>query len=573
MPVVPRYESQQVNQVAQAQQVQATPLDVSPITKATNEIVDVFQKARDQADRVRVLSARTALQKQVNDLTYGENGYAHAQGINALYAGETAKKNIEQAQANILKDLNIRQREMFQPDLDTVKNSFNANLQNHVYNENRKAVGVTVQDAISTNKETMKQNFNNLPELQRNALDMDKNITDLEGLTGTPSNEFRLKHQSEGFTSAALNALSQPIPDFQSAKNIMDTFGDRMTVSDKNRLVETMRPMQLSAEAGIEAQVIFDKYRDDPQGKVEALLKITDPQKKQQVSQNLAMLGKAYDENQGVLSSKVLNTFLETGKIDPVAYAKLDADNQNKVLVAFESKRRSDKAEQYTDEQRAENKRAQYVKEQSQKIVFDVMQKNQDDPNYLKSINVESYQLAFYNAGMTDIYNRLKAESQRVKGLYDAGDAKRYAYGQVNLLTQRFAPADAAKKQKFNVGAYTVADSIMAELEAEYQGKPIPKSAIDKRVSEGFARGEIKIDGYFSDETKQGFAFEAGDNAFTPNKPKAFKPVKIIQEVPTVFSESFRNNLKRNGKIATGKVVDDAIIEEYNNRNVGINND
>jgi len=573
MPVVPRYESQQTNQVAQAQQVQAGALDVSPVNKAVGEIADVFQKARDQADRMRVLSARTQLQKQVNDLTYGENGYARSQGINALYAGETAKKGIEQAQASILKDLNIRQREMFQPDLDSVTNSFNANLQNHVYNENRKAVTATVDDSIYTTEETMKQNFNNPNEITRNLLDIDKGVTDLEGLSGIVSPEYRAKRQSAAIVNTALNALSQPIPDFQSAKNIMDTFGDKMTVSDKNRLVETMRPMQLAAESGAEAQAIFDKYRTDPQGKARALLSITDPQKKQQVSQNLAMLDKAYDESQGMGSAKVLNTFLETGKIDADTYSRLDPDSQNKVMVAINAKRERDAAQLESRQLRAERAEEKAAKQAAKEQVYTILQKNYEDPNFLKTIPLEAYQVAFYNAGMTDIYNSLKKDSQRVKGLYDAGDAKRYAYGQVNLLTQRFAPADAAKKQKFNVGAYTVADSIMAELEAESQGKPISKSAIDKKISEGFARGNITIDGYFSDETKQGFAFEAGDNTFTPNKQKAVKPAKTIQEVPTVFSESFRNNLKRNGKIATGKTVDDAIIEEYNNRNLGANND
>jgi|GWRWMinimDraft_5_1066013.scaffolds.fasta_scaffold00255_1 hypothetical protein len=567
MPVVPRYESQQTNQVAQAQQVSATPLNVAPVAKVANEIADVFQKARDDADRMRVLSAKTQLQKDVNDLTYGEGGYAHAQGINALHAGDQARKGFERSQANILKDMNPRQREMFQAELGSTANSFNANLQNHVYNENRKAVLTTIDDSIFTHAETMKQNYNNPTEIARNILGIESGVTDLESQSGIVSPEFRLKRQSAALTETALTALSQQIPDFQSAKNIVDSFGDRMTVDDKNKLKETMRPLQLAAESSLEAQSIFDQYKQDPQGRAKALLSISDPQKKQQVSINLSLLDKAYDEDQGLKSSNVMNRFLETGKIDALGYAQLDTDSQNKVRVAIDSKRKADVNEAYTNEQRAESKQARAVKREAMLTVNDVLTKVYSDPNYLKTINVPSLQLVFDLAGQNDLYASLKKDSMRVNGQFDIGDAKRYAYQRVTTLIKPFAPVDQTKAQKYNASAFTTVNTIISELEGEYGEKPIPKSAIDKRISEGFARGDISTStwmGLGSDE-KQGFRYEAGDKPFTPNAKKAVKPAKTIQEVPLSFSEPYRRRLSDMKLLPNDKKANDAILEDYNN--------
>lgn len=542
MPVVPmRQDGGVQNQLVQTPNVQSVPVDTSPIVNGVAKVAEVWQKARDDADRMRVLSARTDLQRQINDLTYGENGYARAQGINAMYAGEMARKGYEQAVAGMKKNLNARQLELLQPQLDSMTNSFDASLQNHVFQENRKAQVATVNDDIQVNKDTIAKNYANPLGIENALIGLDEGITNLEAITGIVSPVFRKQQRSDAIKNAISGAMDAY--DLPTAQGLVKNYEKDLTEDDRLFIDRALRPMVADAESTQMVQDFVSKHGlRNSTAMANYLLTIDDKQKRQDVQAKYKMLQQADDDRQEDLYSQAAVMLTLGQTVPPSMIMGMEPKNQARFVALQRSL-------EYQNDVRQEATQRSAAKKQ----VTDFMSIYYDHPEQLKDVSLKRAAGIFVDAGMTSTYEQLLKAQGAQRGDLAAGKDRQYMSQQVNARLKALGkkPSD-----NLSMEAYQWMQNTLDELNAQNGDKPITRQQIDDAVSAGFTKGELVNSWYWPNNSGYSFQSEGRGKPFRPGQAES------INDVPSAFKQAFIHVAKSKGRAYTNS----DIVNYYNSQ-------
>jgi hypothetical protein len=545
MPVVPRYESQQTNQVAQAQQVQSAPLDVSPVTRGLDEVADYMKQRIDHEDNMRVLNAQTELQKQQNDLAYGENGFLNAEGLNAPAAVDGARKQWEKFKTDTLGGLTVGQREKLLPTLNSFDNNFNQRAMNHETTERKKASTAILGDSSKVQIETIKQNYNNPTVIDQSLSLINKNVSLLEAMDGDTKESLRLQANSMAIRGAAESALSQQIPDINAVKLLKEKYGDKLSADDSSAVDKMLKPIETDAQSTNLSTTIIAKHGiDNPVAQAKELLKITDPYIRGQVASKIDMQVSAYNKGQSLAQDEAINFIASGQQVPPKLMASLDDKSHANVLEYQQA---------FTD--KAQVRQREVLRERANDVVTDVYDKALNDPNYLKTLDLAEVRAQFKLSGNVDLFNQLTKEQNKSKGFLEGGDASFYAHKAVLDRLKAFQVTDTDKNQKLNVMGIRAIDDIVTQLQVEAgEGKAIKKADIDKRVSELVAQGTLSSKGIlYGTNERTGIRLQQKEG-------ETFEPKQItISQVPASFVNAIRNQAKDEKKI----INDQNIIDKY----------
>lgn len=344
----------------------------------------------------------------------------------------------------------------------------------------------------------------------------------------------------------------------------------------------------LSAAESAYAQFGPDKPKEADDWLISTLK--ASPKALNEARRQLASKASAYKDGQKVLISRALNHALTSGNY---SFSSIPAEVKGALSESGElSLRQSlDNARERVDSRRsaalsrqdAEENRA--ARDQAVKASRDARAlyvRLSDDPESLKSENIETHMQTFFDSNRLDLYERLRKMQGGLRGEV-SGDFEQVKAGR-GIVDRYLKPYRKTKTSnpKFDgrdvndvrQDAYIWMEGKIDEWKAMNPGQTITHADMEKLAAEGFVRGDLTTDvGLIFDSTTTGFQFQADGRPFKPKNgpaPSSGKPdakkadpdsFTSISQIPAADRETLRRAAEVQG--LTGKKAEAFMLNNY----------